>query len=882
MLPPFLFPSYKQYKTDSDAVATWLANAAQQCGFPKDVLRSQTTSQKNASKAKGRARKASREAAHNKLSNSQSDANDLKSSAQLEGPKYLIAVNDFISLAEWIVKSTNPYVEVPASFVSILDRAITVRKRHHSWWYGRSKEHDGNGAEEKQANKSHGYFIGILEKVREVLQPRMPTELLKDFLTQPVEQAPTSKESPDGHLVNLFENLDIEESSAPFLHSESAPRNQKAIDAPQAQYGVNKPRESDLEEVYFAVHCLFNDFDNIRRYLQQVWKGYKQGVFDLVAASITTNTAIDFARHLQEDFIETFPKHTNFEEHINILYVQLCLANRQDHDFKERPDDEMNFTVYEDAEPMLFPTYLLLSSFKDIIEPGILPVSKPGHSGVYDASSDRESRSSRDKFREDKVVLLEILPDFCVFALQPGSIPAEDEMMRGVREMVKQNVVPIWLVFAAQIFLDIHHILRKQVDNGFDDLARSAKYVENNIQQALRFHNDLYIDNWPKSNDQGLYRILNQIRDWVKTDAVQIARTSLMRGYETQLPPPESFLFLKHHPLYCGLLSYSIKALAQEASIIFVNAWGSILYSAQLYNALRQEKLISNAWQDMDLALLMHRTEDIFIGDFPKTVDDYFKRFSLAMGGSVTMFAKNRRRAGVKTSKAGPRVLNELSPVSRMFKPRYCDNEGRTNLSLDDVDIILKKDTDKDDGTDSKESSEWKTPKIKINILDENPPTSTGESSKHQDRQRKAQKPATAGVRPIQLLNALLNVLQSETVELSFDHFRLHIFSWRLLRDIKEALADDLRKIYGPGYLEKENQLPFIVGYLFMTAVQTSKLAGVLVPKQQDVVTSRLLVQAAKVTKEKLETGGGGIEVKMLRQWLRIEVETPDLLDLMR
>ena len=677
--------------------------------------------------------------------------------------------------------------------------------------------------------------------------------------------------------MNLFENLDIEEPSDAFLNYEPDSSGQEPTFDSQIKYGVD--RISDHEEVYFAVDCLFNDYDNIRRYVQQIWKDYKHGIFDLVAASITTNTAIDFARRLQEDFIETFPTHTDFEELINVMYAHICAANDHIPELKERPDDEMNFAVYDDAEPILVPTYMLVSAFKDILQPGILPMYQPGYYGVYDALSERETKSARDKFREDKIVLLKVLPDFYVFSLRDGSMPAEDEMTRGVREMAKQSKVPIWLVFGAQVFLDIHHTLRDQVDRGFEDLIKSATHVKNNIQEILKFHENLRIENWPKSNDQVLFQIVNLVKDWVETDAVEAARKSLVEN----LPPGEPFMFLKNHPLYCGLLAYKIKILAQEASIVFVNAWGSVLYSAHLYNALRQERLIINAWPDMDSALLIHRTEDMFIGDFPKTTEDYFKRFCLTIGHSASMFAKNRRRSGVVASKAGPRALNGISPVSMMFKSRYCDNDGRTNLSLDDIEVILKKYVDDSEDVDSEVSSEWATPKIKIKLPGEVPlaPHSNGtQSSESRKRRSKTRRSAASGVRPLHLLNALLEAMQSEMLELTFDHFRLHMFSWRLLREIKQRLDADLHDIYGPMYLEKETELPYIVGYIFMTAVQTSKRTGMLVPKLKDVVTSRLFVKAAEVVKEMLVSGAGEIGRMMLKNQYGMEVETPDLLGL--
>lgn len=550
MLPSFLFPSYKQYKTDSDAVATWLATTAQKCGYPRDLLTVQATSQQKAPKLKGRARKLAREAAQNKSSGSQSIA--AKPATTPETPKYSIQVNDFIALAEWVVKSTNPLIKVPAEFVTVLDRAITVRKRHNDWWQGQEMEESGNSANAQEANQSHGHFIGVLEKVREVLRTRMPTGLAEKSDLQ--DARPTSKEATAGQVVNLFENLEIEEPSDSYLQTQTVAPELETDSAPQIQYTVDQG--PDIEEVYFAVHCLFNDFSNIRRYLQSVWNGYAEGAFDLVAASIVTNTAIDFVRQLQEDFVASFPKHTDFEKHINVLYAQVCLANGQDPAHKARPDDEMNFDVYEDAEPMLFPAYMLMSSFKDVLEPEVLPVFKPSHFGTYDPSSDRNSKSPRDKFREDKIVLLETLPDFCVLAYVGDAIPAEDEMARGMLEMVKHNTTPIWLVFAAQIFLDIHHRLRQKVNQGFHEMVRSATYVETSIKNAMKFHENLRVDNWPKHNDQGLLQILERITHWVKNDIVHDTRARLMRSSRVQLPPAEPFLLLKRHPLYCGLLSY--------------------------------------------------------------------------------------------------------------------------------------------------------------------------------------------------------------------------------------------------------------------------------------------------------------------------------------
>lgn len=56
----------------------------------------------------------------------------------------------------------------------------------------------------------------------------------------------------------------------------------------------------------------------------------------------------------------------------------------------------------------------------------------------------------------------------------------------------------------------------------------------------------------------------------------------------------------------------------QDAGITFCNAWGSVIYTAHLYNSAWQEKLVNGIWRDMELALLLQGNDKIFIGGRPK------------------------------------------------------------------------------------------------------------------------------------------------------------------------------------------------------------------------------------------------------------------------
>ena len=73
--------------------------------------------------------------------------------------------------------------------------------------------------------------------------------------------------------------------------------------------------------------------------------------------------------------------------------------------------------------------------------------------------------------------------------------------------------------------------------------------------------------------------------------------------------------------------------------------------------------------------------------------------------------------------------------------------------------------------------------------------------------------------------------------------------------------------------MEQENQLPFMVGYIFMTATVSKRLGSAFKEKKEDVVTSKLLVQSAAVLKGMIESGFGGVERKILEEFYGMEIE---------
>ena len=508
MLPKFLQSSLKTYKEDTNTIATWLASKAKQCGYPSELLsQSQALApeilqpdQPQTSKClKGNARKKARNAAQK---DPEPASNEDKVPAEAS---YIIKVKDFTLLADCIASYDKPVVKVPHSLVSALDRAIDLRKQHNEW-FKKPKESDKHSGEMSDTTEGHSYFLKILQQTREILKPRMQTDAMNDFLAKPKGDPERQKAS---ELSNRFNDLHVHEPSQAFLEAPDV--------VPQPKPGLEPRYESEtvhtLEEQYLAAHCLFQDIRNIRSFLCQLWKQYQQGL-DIVAISVTTNTAIDFVRNLEHDYLLQFPEKSDYESIVDMFYKVQCVHRGQDPNHKQ-PGDPFNFAVYDLAQECLLSTYVIISSVQDVVSPGHLPVYKPNHFGRRNLSSDWASKSPREKFHDDKLVILEAFPDLMAMTMITSKAPlAEDELLRGFGDMAPGKAIPLWLVFSVQCFLDAQHELNHDISRPHTHLRNVANAQRASVQKNLEFHRSLRVDTWPRTNDFQFNEILRVIDEW--------------------------------------------------------------------------------------------------------------------------------------------------------------------------------------------------------------------------------------------------------------------------------------------------------------------------------------------------------------------------------
>jgi hypothetical protein len=210
----------------------------------------------------------------------------------------------------------------------------------------------------------------------------------------------------------------------------------------------------------------------------------------------------------------------------------------------------------------------------------------------------------------------------------------------------------------------------------------------------------------------------------------------------------------------------------QEAGAALVCAWGDLPAVIHLYNAVKQE-FPGNIppWQDIEVIIKIQGKERIFVGDFPKNAEDYFKRFCLVMGYSASMFAPNRRQGRntpqtqTPASKRGPRQMITISNLADVFQGQYCENSDQPDVTFHKIEKLL--------ASTSVPPPEGKNKVEKGNI----------------DKQKLFMS--------LLFLTSLQLQIQADILVQNIDYFALYIRCVDLLRDIYVGLDSDFCKYFG-------------------------------------------------------------------------------------
>ena len=596
MLPQFLSSSYQAYKKDTAILLQWLSDTANKCGFAPTIQMTEERPEetpKSSQRLKGKERKQARIAAAK---------GDPDGTPQ---EKRKASIKDFLLMANTIT-SRKPFIAVPETIMKAGLRAVSARREFAAWF-------NCHVVHKETDNEGHWFFIELLEEIVATLSSNYdPAAEKKDMRSTHkksdaahVNTKATAKEHKKT-LENLFHLLDLEEPTPPIdPKSNGSLLQQDLITTGGALtfrrdvvYDVEGHKDFAKENALFAAFSLFQDLQQFRLYVRQLWSSYVSGDMDLISVAVITNTTFDLARRTEDDFKSTFPALESAD-----VVTELMLDALPEY-------ASVSTTEYIEDWIFRMPFKAFRMFRKDIIP--VLPENSHLEVDIKtcDLSKDRSAMSYWERGWEDMTLLVALLIEARMLNSYEAHLPAQDELTRGLREFLGAKNIPVWLTFAAQIYLDIHHDMREKVSSGFGRLQLFAQQAKKTVMD-YKHSTQTPSTKVPTTRlSMGSIDKLIMILDfWYLGDAMLPMRSNTTSS-------TEQFYLLRSHPLLCGIMSFHVILKLHDIGISFANE-RCMLTIAHFYNLVRQQKSsLTKVWRDMDLMIELQSKEYLFLEAF--------------------------------------------------------------------------------------------------------------------------------------------------------------------------------------------------------------------------------------------------------------------------
>ena len=688
MLPLFLIDSLRKYKGDTTEFLTWLAQTGQKCGYPLAPKPNLKASRQKTKEASG-------------------------DSVQ-EIPTHTLDIKDIVPLAQTVAAAPKKLRKIPASIKEVLARAIENRERCNLWF----QKHHKEAPTASDGDRQHLHFIDVLR------------ETLKTLAAGP-GPLPADTEPETAVLTNMFEHLTVEQ----ILDDEINLLRTNELSIETASSSVQKPKSGPKETVYtvkeanndsrMAVYCLIQDFGRLRDFLKQTWQLRQLKKISSFSASMATNAAMEFARNLEIKVIDACDDLDCWEQAMKLFgmddSLEASTGQAREHAVETPEVDGFNY-VHITLTLIQFREYNDCDEFDDLLNNDAYP----------DTVGNLIERNFLSMYRR---------------MLSEGTARGIDLLTQGLRTILSERIVSLWMVFAWQIFLDIHSIIGEHIGSGLEDIQTTGKRIQDILGRYYQYSQLMQ----PALDEQNAIR-LKRLYD-----------LSEVYAKDHDVKASKDFFLFQHHPWSCGLAEGTLKLSFNAMGRGLGDHLSIVMSSAHLYNVLRQSEELAMPWPAMEGLIKHYTPETIFGGPRPVELHECLRRAALAEGGSATLFAKNPRQMQSFKSKKGRRHIDVENPVREMLSNRYLINEDGIVQTEIDQDLI--------------EAIVCKFP--------------TGKNNKSRNGKLRKQWETSRQLGPVQLLTLLREAIAEAEPELEFAYFGAHRRGWQILRRVHTEIEAD-------------------------------------------------------------------------------------------
>lgn len=556
-------------------------------------------------------------------------------------------------LAEYIAAAQETLKEIPDFFSAALIRVIDARKKFSAVLRLRSSD----PTMETASDRTHAYFVGVLESVRQTLAPLMSAFDMQDLKTA-ANDIHTEQSTSNA---NLFATLEVYEPSEDFL-------NAPDITPSRTEPTFTMEAPDPVDEALFALTSLLHDINLLRAEIQRLWTTVKDDVSQLRAVATATNAAVELVRGMEEVMTPLFDSNGGVEKLYETIFRIACSAKGLDPTPQPGGTEKYNLACYEVAGDYLYNAYTVLGDFRGLVDeyhPNQGSLYMGGH-GWYD--EDVIPVTEAERFKQDKAALFEMLFNGMFlnslrYARAGQLLAVDDELRRGIRLLQKERRSPMWLCFAAQVHLDILNVLKS------DGLGECQDY----FLSSLKLIDDLtppfyeFVDPNPVL-EEAIQRVHFITEGWrQEDDIVNIVVKAQIRGLT--LDPTKQNRFRIYNPLYCGLHLNVATVQFHETANKYACDTTAMLSTVQLLHCMEQEGVLDRDRKHtiLEEIQLYQPVSAFFVGDPPRDAEGYYKNFCISRGVSVTHFARGARAGIPKIHRAGLRWVKNQAVASRYF-----------------------------------------------------------------------------------------------------------------------------------------------------------------------------------------------------------------------
>lgn len=399
-----------------------------------------------------------------------------------------------------------------------------------------------NGVEVNvQSDVGHSYFVGVLEKVREVLKPLVSTA------------ASASSEA--------FLN-------APDIERPGKTKQDNII------YEAEPPHS--LEDALVVFWMMLDDLAKIRDFISNIWSDFVERAdkfLDPAAVAVATKTGIDFARILIENASPAFEDYGSAHGVCQEYFARVLVARGYSgEDIRAWTQGDTKHDFYNLASGCYFNTGSIVETLASLPFKDYVPIYPDGTFGGFNFVSDWEAKTGHEKLKEDEMIITELFMEALTIIHHVPDFPIVDEFIRGVKEFHETQKVPFYLIFAAEMTLDIHHTLRGYCETSVTILLERLSIMNAHLKSHIKFHKNLKSPHWSTSDENSL-KDTQQVIDLFIQDPLHKAK-GMVAGPQrlTLLKTIRKHRLLKRSPIVAGLALYHFRAEMYQIGILVTNA----------------------------------------------------------------------------------------------------------------------------------------------------------------------------------------------------------------------------------------------------------------------------------------------------------------------